>query len=109
MKSLIELQKNIDEKKKILNLSVENDEPQDVLYQKSIDTDEAIAEYMKAVQYYKAEREKIINLHGDIINTPFKDEIINQIESDVLKRYPNISRKELKHFSTNIYICYINC
>ena len=34
MKSLIELQKNIDEKKKILNLSVENDEPQDVLYQK---------------------------------------------------------------------------
>lgn len=104
MKSLIELQKNIDEKKKILNLSVENDEPQDVLYQKSVDTDEAIAEYMKAVQYYKAEREKIINLHGDIINTPFKDEIINQIESDVLKRYPNISRKELKHFSTNVYI-----
>ena len=41
-------------------------------------------------QYYKAEREKIINLHGDIINTPFKDEIINQIESDVLKRYPNV-------------------
>lgn len=104
MKSLIELRKNIDEKKNILNLSVENDEPQDVLYQKSVDTDEAIAEYMKAVQYYKAEREKIINLHGNIINTPFKNEIINQIENDVLKRYPNISRKELKHFSTNVYI-----
>lgn len=104
MKSLIELQKNIDEKKKILNLSVENDESQDVLYQKSVDTDEAIAEYMKAVQYYKEEREKIINLHGDIINTPFKDEIIKQIETDVLKRYPNISRKELKHFSSNVYI-----
>ena len=42
MKSLIELQKNIDEKKKILNLSVENDEPQDVLYQKSVDKDEAM-------------------------------------------------------------------
>lgn len=104
MKSLIELQKNIDEKKKILNLSVENDESQDVLYQKSVDTDEAIAEYMKAVQYYKEEREKIINLHGDIINTPFKDEIIKQIETDVLKRYPNISRKEIKHFSSNVYI-----
>lgn len=104
MKSLIELQKNIDEKKKILNLSVENDEPQDVLYKKSVDTDKAIAEYMKAVQYYREEREKIINLHGDIINTPFKDEVIKQIETDVLKRYPNISRKELKHFSSNVYI-----
>lgn len=104
MKSLIELQKNIDEKKKILNLSVENDEPQDILYKKSVDTDEAIAEYMKAVQYYKEERKKIINLNGDIINTPFKDEIINQIENDVLKKYPNISRKELKHFSSNVYI-----
>ena len=63
MKSLIELQKNIDEKKKILNLSVENDEPQDVLYQKSVDTDEAIAEYMKAVQYYKAERGRFYGIY----------------------------------------------
>lgn len=62
MKSLIELQKNIDEKKKILNLSVENDEPQDVLYQKSIDTDEAIAEYMIHTLYQFC---KSMNIHAD--------------------------------------------
>ena len=46
----------------------------------------------------------LLALHGRKAYCHFKDEIINQIESDVLKRYPNISRKELKHFSTNIYI-----
>lgn len=104
MKSLIELQKNVAKKKELLNLSVENGEPQDVLYKKSIEADEAIAEYMKAEQYYKTEREHIIQLYGDIINTTFKDEVVNQIKSDVLKRYPDISKKELEHFSMNVYI-----
>ena len=48
--------------KKILNLSVENYEPQDVLYQKSIDTDEAIAEYMIHTLYQFC---KSMNIHAD--------------------------------------------
>lgn len=104
MKSLIELQKIIAEKRDVLNLSVKNNEPEDVLYKKSVAVDEAIAEYIKAEQYFKTEREKIINLHGDIINTPFKDEVIEQIKGEVSQRYANITEKELEHFSTNVYI-----
>lgn len=104
MKSLIELQKNIAEKRELLNLAIMNNETQDILYQKSVAVDDVIAEYINAERYFKTEREKIINLHADIINTPFKDEVIDQIKSDVLKRYANISQKELEHFSTNVYI-----
>lgn len=104
MKSLIELQKIIAEKRELLNLAIMNNETQDILYQKSVAVDDVIAEYINAERYFKTEREKIINLHADIINTPFKDEVIDQIKSDVLKRYANISQKELEHFSTNVYI-----
>ena len=104
MRSLKELQKIIAEKRDSLNLAIKNNESQDVLYQKSVAVDDVIAEYINAEQYFKAEREKIINLHADVINTPFKDEVIDQIRTDVIKRYPNISEKELTHFSTNVYI-----
>lgn len=104
MKSLVELNKIINKKRDVLNLSIKNDEPQDVIYKKSVDVDEAISEYIKAQDYFKIERENILALYKNIIDTPFKDNIINQIKSDILIKYVNITEKELNHFSSNIYI-----
>lgn len=104
MKSLVELNKIINKKRDVLNLSIKNDEPQDVIYKKSVDVDEAISEYIKAQDYFKIERENILALYKNIIDTPFKNNIINQIKSDILIKYVNITEKELNHFSSNIYI-----
>lgn len=104
MKSLIELGKLIDESRDELHLAIENNEPGDEILKKSVALDDVIAEYIRAERYFKTEREKTINLYADIINTPFKDEVIDQIKCDVLKRYANVSKKELEHFSTNVYI-----
>lgn len=104
MKSLIELSKMIDESRDELHLAIKNGEPGDEILKKSVALDEVIAEYIKAERYFITEREKIINLQGKIINAPFKDEIIDQIKCEVLKRYEGITRKELEHFSTNVYI-----
>lgn len=104
MKSLIELQNSINLHRDILHLSIKGNEPGDVVLEKSKALDEVIAEYIRAERYFKTEREKIINLHADIINTPFKDEVLDQIKCDVLKRYAGITSKELEHFSSNVYI-----
>ena len=65
---------------------------------------ERIDEYIKAERYFATEREKIIDRQRKIIDAPFKDEIIDQIKCEVLKRYEGITSKELEHFSTNVYI-----
>lgn len=104
MKSLIELGKLMDESRDKLNLAIKNNESKDEILKKSVELDEIIAEYINAEHYFETEKEKIINRQGDIINAPFKDEIIDQIKCDVLKRYKGITSKELEHFSTNVYI-----
>ncbi len=42
--------------------------------------------------------------YNDLIETPFKNEIIEQIKSEVRLKYPSMVVKELIHFSTNVYI-----
>ena len=42
--------------------------------------------------------------YNNLIEVPFKDEIIGQIRSEVRKKYPAMGIKELLHFSTNVYI-----
>lgn len=104
MKSLAELKRVITEKRDILHLSIKNNEPKDILYEKNIAVDEAINEYFRAIEYFKSEKEKLMNVYGEMLNTEFKDEVINKIKSDVKKDFPEILDEELDHFSNNIYV-----
>lgn len=104
MKSLAELKRVITEKRDILHLSIKNNEPKDILYEKNIAVDEAINEYFRAIEYFKSEKEKLMNVYGEMLNTEFKDEVINKIKSDVKKDFPEILDEELDHFSNNVYV-----
>ena len=104
MKSLVELKKIITEKRDVLHLSIKNNEPKDILYEKNIAVDEAINEYLRAVKYFKSEKEKLMNVYGEMLNTVFKDETINKIKNDVKKDFPKITNEELDHFSNNVYV-----
>jgi len=104
MKSLVELQNSIDLHREILHLSIKGEEPKEIILQKSKELDNVIAEYIKAERYFITEREKIIDRQRKFIDAPFKDEVIDQIKCEVLKRYEGITSKELEHFSTNVYI-----
>ena len=42
--------------------------------------------------------------YNNLIETPFKNEIIGQIRSEVRLKYPSMGIEELLHFSTNVYI-----
>lgn len=104
MESLVELKKVIAKKRDLLNLAIKNNETQDAIYEKSVAVDDAIAEYIKAEQYFNSERERLMNNYADILNTPFKNEVLNQIKSEVLETFSKISKKELDHFSNNVYV-----
>ena len=42
--------------------------------------------------------------YNNLIETPFKNEVIGQIRTEVRKKFPEMGIKELLHFSTNVYI-----
>lgn len=104
MKSLVELEKIITKKRDALHLSIKNNVPKDTLYEKNIAVDEAINEYLRAIDYFKSKREKLMNVYSDMLNTAFKDETINRIKNDVRKDFPKITNEELDHFSNNVYV-----
>ena len=42
--------------------------------------------------------------YDDLIETPFKTEIIGQIRTEVRQKFHSMGIQELLHFSTNVYI-----
>ena len=87
-----------------LNRLVENGEEYNKIYEQSVVTDKVIAKYLKAKQYLEQERGRILKDYSNLIDTPFKDEIISQIRQEVKCKFPNVQEKELNHFSNNVYI-----
>ena len=45
-----------------------------------------------------------MNKYENLLETPFKNEIILEIRKEVREKFNNIGVNELKHFSTNVYI-----
>lgn len=45
-----------------------------------------------------------MNKYEKIIETPFKDEIISEIQAEVKSKFPSVEENELLIFSTNVYI-----
>ena len=45
-----------------------------------------------------------MNKYEKIIETPFKDKIISEIQTEVKSKFPSVEENELLIFSTNVYI-----
>lgn len=45
-----------------------------------------------------------MNKYENLLETPFKNEIILEIRKEVREKFNNIGVNELMHFSTNVYI-----
>lgn len=63
-----------------LNRLVEDEEGYNKIYEKCIVTDKVIVKYLKVKQYLEQERGRMLKDYRNIIDTPFKDEIILNIK-----------------------------
>ena len=105
MKNDIEkVQKKIDKARKEMDLSIANNENYSIIYEKSKYIDNIILKYLDVEKKLKKERRKLMKKYDNLIETPFKNEIIAQIRSEVRLKYPSMGVDELLHFSTNVYI-----
>ncbi|MCI8310290.1 Spo0E family sporulation regulatory protein-aspartic acid phosphatase [uncultured Clostridium sp.] len=96
---LRELNEKIIKKRNELDSSIENNKDGDVIYKISVELDDLIAEYIK----YENQK-KILDKYNDILNNPYKREIINEIKKDVKKQAENISDFELECYCNNVYL-----
>lgn len=102
---IMKLDQNINNAKKKLNRLVEEEIEYSKLYEQSIRTDQIIMQYLETKRFLKRERRKIMKDYSELLNQTFRVELITKINQEVRKDFPNISEKELNHFSNNVYIC----
>lgn len=102
--NLLQLKKQIDEKRKELDNSIEKSESQDIIYSISVELDNLIAEYMKVEQIFKEKKKKLMDNYKELFDTPFKEEVVSQIKAEVREKFSDISEEELEHFSNNVYV-----
>lgn len=95
---LIKVQKNLD------SLVEQEDGEYEKIFDQSVKTDRVIAKYIKAKEKLENERRQLMKKYEKELETPFKNEIIAQIRTEVRTKYPGVGIKELLHFSTNVYI-----
>lgn len=103
-KKLENLQQLISKKKDELNLLITSNSSQDQIFMKSVELDIVIAEYLKAVSHYEKENTKLIGKYKDLLEKPFKTEIIEQMKREILEKIEIVSTEELNHFCNNLYV-----
>ena len=94
----------IDKAQKELDLAITNGEDHRKILEKSANIDKIIVEYLYSETNLKNERRNLMTKYNNLIETPFKNEVIGQIRTEVRKKFPEMGIKELLHFSTNVYI-----
>lgn len=98
------VQDEIDKARKELDLAIENGESYSKIYEKSVYIDQIILKYLDSERNLENERRNLMEKYDKLIETPFKNEIIGEIRSEVRLKYPGMGIEELLHFSTNVYI-----
>ena len=98
------VQDKINKARKEMDLAIGNNEYYNKIYKKSVYIDKIILEYLDAGKKLYKERSKLMDKYNNLIETPFKNEIIGKIRSEVRLKYPSMGIEELLHFSTNVYI-----
>lgn len=89
---------------KQLDKYVEDAEEYDKIYQQSMVTDQIIVKYLNAKRKLEEERKNLMHDYSKQLDTPFRDEITNQIMEEVKKDFPDVNESELERFSDNVYI-----
>ena len=87
-----------------LNKYIEDEEEYDRIFQQSVLTDQVISKYLNAKRKLEEERKILIKDYSNVLNTPFREEVTNQIIEEVKKDFPSVSANELHRFSDNVYI-----
>ncbi len=87
-----------------LNKYIEDEEEYDRIFQQSVLTDQVISKYLNAKRKLEEERKILIKDYSNVLNTPFREEVTNQIIEEVKKDFPSVSANELYRFSDNVYI-----
>ena len=98
------VQDKIDKAQKELDLAITNGEDYSKILEKSANIDKIILEYLDTETNLKNERRNLVTKYNNLIETPFKNEVIGQIRTEVRKKFPSMGIQELLHFSTNVYI-----
>ena len=100
MKDKLEiLKEKIEKKREELNMSIENGKDEKTIYQKNIELDKLIAEYIKC------ERQKeVLDKYNYILNNPYKGKVIEAIKNDVKSEIKGISNYELECYCNNVYV-----
>lgn len=101
---LKKIQNKINKARKEMDFAIANGEEYSKILEISINIDEIINEYLAAETNLIDERRNLMTKYDNLIETPFKNEIIGQIRTEVRKKYHAMGIQELLHFSTNVYI-----
>ena len=99
-----EVQKKIDDARKKMDLAIANGDDYSKILEISTNIDQIINEYLATETNLIDKRRNLMTKYDDLIETPFKNEIIGQIRTEVRQKYHAMGIQELLHFSTNVYI-----
>lgn len=99
-----EVQKKIDDAREKMDLAIANGDDYSKILKISTNIDQIINEYLATETNLIDKRRNLMTKYDDLIETPFKNEIIGQIRTEVRQKYHAMGIQELLHFSTNVYI-----
>ena len=83
---------------------IENSHDLNFYMKKMTDIKKVVLDYLDENGELEKERRNLMKEYNHLIETPFKDEIINEIRKELRLKYPAMGIDELLHFSTNLYI-----
>lgn len=89
---------------KQLDRCVEDAEEYDRIFHQSMVVDQVMIKYLNAKKKLEEERKNFMKDYSKELDTPFREEVTNQIIQEVKKDFPDVNEDELYRFSDNIYI-----
>ncbi|MBR0491839.1 MAG: hypothetical protein IJJ82_07355 [Clostridia bacterium] len=101
---ITKVQEKINKAREKMDMAIANNENYSKILDISISIDSIINEYLAAETNLIDERRNLMTKYDNLINTPFKDKIINQIRKEVRQKFHAMGIQELLQFSTNVYI-----
>lgn len=101
---LIKLRKEIKEKRDALDFAIDNNSSREDVIKIGKQLDDIIAKYLKESEKDETQKNKYIGKYINIIETDYKDEIINMVKIDIKDILDYMIDEEQEHFCNNVYI-----
>lgn len=84
-------------------LDIKNFQDINIYIKKMAYIEKIVLDYLDENGELENERRKLINKYKNLLETPFKHEIIGQIRTEVRLKYPAMGIEDLLLFSINVY------